>query len=644
LWFAMVFSISAKASTIGYADSLYHELLKSPGDTLLIRNLNDACNRFAFNQPDTALFYISKALEYSESLNYQFGIVNSLNMLGYAYEMKADFDTARIFYSKAAKLAEQHHFTRILTNIYNNLSILESTIGNYEKSLEHLLDALGLAEQQNDSNLIGMITGNIGLRYSELQSQEIAIEYLRRAIEINTLTGRTGRLKNNFGNLGRSYYILQNHDSSEVNYRKAVHIAQQQSDEYNLWIYYQGLALVFVAKERFDSAMVYQKLGYNAAIANNDEYGIAQALLILGNIQVQKKDYAGAEKNIREAIAISKRLKLKPLLIDGYKTLSDLYELKKEFEKALEYSELFTALLDTFYRQERDKALGQIKKFEDEKTEREKQLLENEIELEKLEASRQRVQRNLFIVAGGLLFLLAAGLFHRFLYVRRTKNQLAEQNVIIKEEKERSEELLLNILPSETAQELKLNGSAKSRHYDFVTVLFTDFVGFTQMAEKLTPSELVDEINHYFSEFDKITTKYNLEKIKTIGDAYMCAGGLPVPNKTNAIDAVQAAKEIIAFVDQLAQTQSERNLPAFQVRIGIHTGPVVAGIVGIKKFAYDIWGDTVNIASRLESSGEPGVINISQNTMERVKHRFTCTHRGKISVKGKGEIDMYFVE
>jgi class 3 adenylate cyclase len=433
-------------------------------------------------------------------------------------------------------------------------------------------------------------------------------------------------------------------DSSETNYRKAIHIARQQKDEYSLWIYYQGIALVFIAKQNYDSAMVYQKLGYNAAKANNDEYGIAQALLILGNIQFYQKDFTNAELNIQEAMQISKRLKIRPLLIDVYKTLSDFYEEQGRYKMALEYSELFNALQDTFYRQERDKALGKIKKFEDEKTEREKRLLENEIELKNLEASRQRTQRNLFIFAGALMFLIAAGLFHRFLYVRRTKNQLEEQNIIINQEKERSDDLLLNILPSETARELKANGSAKSRQYDYVTVLFTDFVGFTQMAGKLSPSELVDEINQYFSEFDKITTKHNLEKIKTIGDAYMCAGGLPIPNHTNAIDAVKAAKEILDFINKQEQNQNERNLPAFQVRIGIHTGPVVAGIVGIKKFAYDIWGDTVNIASRMESSGEPGVINISQNTMERVKHVFNCSYRGKIKVKGKGEIDMYFVE
>ena len=210
-------------------------------------------------------------------------------------------------------------------------------------------------------------------------------------------------------------------------------------------------------------------------------------------------------------------------------------------------------------------------------------------------------------------------------------------------EKQKSESLLHNILPEEVATELKAKGAADAKLFDEVTVLFTDFKGFTTIAETLTPKELVAEIDECFSAFDQIMEKHNVEKIKTIGDAYMAAGGLPVANTTNAVDVVNAALEIQQFMDQLSLTKKALGKEAFQIRIGVHTGPVVAGIVGVKKFAYDIWGDTVNTASRMESSGEPGRVNISGITHELVKDTFSCVYRGKIPAKNKGEIDMYFV-
>ncbi|HUM47809.1 MAG TPA: adenylate/guanylate cyclase domain-containing protein, partial [Chitinophagales bacterium] len=224
------------------------------------------------------------------------------------------------------------------------------------------------------------------------------------------------------------------------------------------------------------------------------------------------------------------------------------------------------------------------------------------------------------------------------------EKEVSERTAELRIEKEKSDMLLMNILPEEVATELKEKGKADAKHFSQVTVLFTDFKNFTLMSERLSAQELVNEINYCYSEFDKIITRYGIEKIKTIGDAYMCAGGLPVPTLTNAEDTVKAALAIRDFMFREHQQRAASGQPFFEIRIGVHTGAVVAGIVGIKKFAYDIWGDTVNIASRMESSGEPGKVNISGTTYELVKNHFKCTYRGKIAAKNKGEIDMYFVE
>jgi len=225
----------------------------------------------------------------------------------------------------------------------------------------------------------------------------------------------------------------------------------------------------------------------------------------------------------------------------------------------------------------------------------------------------------------------------------RTAEVVAEKKEVEKQF-QRSEELLLNILPSEVAEELKAKGSAEAKTFDDVTVLFTDFKGFTNISERLTAKELVAEIDYCFKGFDAIIGKYNIEKIKTIGDSYMAAGGLPVKNKTHAADVVNAALEIRDFMDAHKQQRMAEGKEMFEIRIGIHTGPVVAGIVGVKKFAYDIWGDTVNTASRMESSGEAGKVNISATTYELVKDKFTCSYRGKVEAKKKGMVDMYFVD
>lgn len=222
-------------------------------------------------------------------------------------------------------------------------------------------------------------------------------------------------------------------------------------------------------------------------------------------------------------------------------------------------------------------------------------------------------------------------------------NQVQAARNVAEVERKKSEKLLLNILPADVAMELKEKGATDPILYESVSVMFTDFKGFTQIAEVLSPRELIQDLDACFVQFDKITERFNLEKLKTIGDSYMCAGGIPKRNQTHAIDCVLAALEIQAFMNLMKQIKEEQSLPYWELRLGIHTGPLVAGVIGEKKFAYDVWGDTVNTASRMESSGTPGKINISGSTYEMVKGLFDCEFRGHVSAKNKGEVAMYYV-
>ncbi len=226
------------------------------------------------------------------------------------------------------------------------------------------------------------------------------------------------------------------------------------------------------------------------------------------------------------------------------------------------------------------------------------------------------------------------------------EQKVTERTKELQEEQRRSDNLLLNILPEQTANELKETGKSLAKRHEIVTILFADFVGFTIISENLPPEEMIKILDTYFRMFDELTEHYEIEKIKTIGDAYMAAGGIPIPTDDSVKNTVLAALEMQYFIGKRKVEMNKVGKPAFEMRMGIHTGPVVAGIVGVKKFQYDIWGDTVNTASRMESSGEVGKVNISKATYELLEDDpdFIFENRGKIEAKGKGEMDMYFVK
>ena len=267
-----------------------------------------------------------------------------------------------------------------------------------------------------------------------------------------------------------------------------------------------------------------------------------------------------------------------------------------------------------------------------------------EAERSQREAERNKEQRNQLMILAGSGILLTLLLLVLFLISRRNRRQLKDKNRMIEQEKERSNELLLNILPANIAEELREYGKAQTRKYDEVTVLFSDFINFSRISEQLSPEELVEELDRCFKGFDFIIGNYpEIEKIKTIGDAYMCASGLD-NRKTMPGSMIKAALEMQEYLEEQKQERMRLGKPYFEARIGIHTGPAVAGVVGVNKFAYDIWGDTVNTASRMETNGQAGRVNISEATYNLIKYQFDCEYRGKVQAKNKGLIDMYFVK
>ena len=529
-------------------------------------------------------------------------------------------------------LAREVRDTGMEVQFLLQVSSAQRQLGETMEAMDALTSALAICEATGDSvalvHVYAGLSGNLGT----VGDQEAADGYSKKNLELSARLGRHDLLA--------TAYLNMSHPAANEDLDLGIAYADSGivhslaiGDVSTAQVGYGMKSRIQLFAGRYEAAL--EALDQAIAISPDDASENRAAFLGVSRASVLRKMGRG-----REALALSRAL------YDRYKnskdvnvrmwvasSLSSSEQTMGNHREALEHYKSFVQLQDSMQAEENKRSV--IRK--EYQYEYDKQALADslqhasELAVQAEEVRRQKVVRNGFM-GGFALVALFAGIF------------LTQRNRIGREKK-RSEELLLNILPEEVAEELKEKGEAEAVHIDQVTVLFTDFKGFTAMSEKLGPKDLVKDLHECFSAFDRIVEKHGIEKIKTIGDAYMAAGGLPMPNSTHASDVVQAALEMRDFIAEGKARKIAAGLPYFEIRIGVHTGPVVAGIVGVKKFQYDIWGDTVNTASRMESSGEVGQVNISETTYMLVKDEpgLTFTPRGKVQAKGKGEMEMYFV-
>ena len=389
-----------------------------------------------------------------------------------------------------------------------------------------------------------------------------------------------------------------------------------------------------------DSALFYQRQALEVSKQLDDRGNLTIQYSNLAVTAENLKDYPLALSYLDSSLAIAVADGLLPQQLTLADHYGNVYLKMGEPDSTIKYMKHHEVLKDSLLNIEKVRAIADVQeKYESEKKAR--TIKELQVKQLDSELTRERLQRtrNLYLFSGVGILFMALGLWSRLRFVHRSR-------AAIQAEKEVSEALLHNILPEEVADEMRAKGYADAREFEQATILFTDFKGFTAMAEVLSAGDLVKEIDHCFKAFDAIIDRHGIEKIKTIGDAYMAAGGLPDPANGRPGDVVEAALELQEYMEEYKKQREAAGLPHFEMRLGMHTGPVVAGIVGVKKYAYDIWGDTVNTASRMESSGAVGRVNISGDTYALVRDdpRFSFTHRGRVQAKGKGEMDMYFVD
>ena len=611
-------------------DSIKSVIRTSNEDTNKVNSLLLLSKKYFSEEPGEAIRIATQARNLAEKIKSKRGEAYALKNIGIGYYMQGKYLETFEHWNKSMKCFDELGDRQGRANILSNIGTVYFDQGDDANALDNYLKSLKISEAINDSFRIASALGNIGNVYlNKNATLDKALAYYLKALPISYQLGDNNLVGTTTVGIGEVYFKKENFDSALYYFNKSL-IAYNGTEAvpYSL----NQIGRVYTKRKNYVLAVKNHLQAYELGKSLDVKLDMIQSLLGLGIAYEASGGYNKAIVAFREAEYLSLEIGSKGNeLKETYQGLASSYSKLKDFNNAFKYQTLLTGLKDTLYNIASDKKLASLQfDFDIQKKQGQIDLLTKDQELKEKEISRQKLVRNGF-VGGFLVVLIFGGV------VFKQRNKIASA-------KKRSDELLLNILPEETAEELKATGTAKAKGFEMVTVLFTDFKNFTLASEILSPEELVEEINHCFSEFDRIISKYNIEKIKTIGDAYMCAGGLPVANTTNPVDVIHAGLEMVDFIARNKVERQASGQPFFELRLGIHTGPVVAGIVGIKKFAYDIWGDTVNTASRMESSGEVGRVNISGTTYEIVKDNFNCIHRGKIEAKNKGQIDMYFVE
>jgi len=589
---------------------------------------------FLFSRPDTAYRLAEAMHAYARQHDYRKAASNGHQLQGIADQLQGNSARAMDHYLKELEIDEAMGDEPRTASTLDNIGSLFLGQGNYPMALDYYQKALEMNERIANKNGIAVSLNNIGIVQQVQHNYTRALEHYQKARELNEELGNDQWLTNNLNNIGVTYQKLADHARALEYYQKAGDLIEKLGMKKPMADNLANIGIVYADQGEYALALDHFRRSRGIQEEIGDRSGLASSLNNIGLVHLKLGDEPMALDHCRKSLVLGEELGAVRQQEQACKCLYDAYKALGDDGNALRYYEQMVAHRDSMFNEESTKKLTQLEmQYEFDKKE-----AATTAEQEKKDAvaaqelKRQKLVRN--GIGGGLAFaLLFLGV------VWRQRNRIGR-------EKARSEELLLNILPEEVAEELKAKGSAEAVHIDQVSVLFTDFKGFTAMSEVVTPQELVRDLNECFSAFDRITEKYGIEKIKTIGDAYMAAGGLPTPNTTHANDVINAALEMRDLIAEGKARKIAAGLPFFEVRIGIHTGPVVAGIVGVKKFQYDIWGDTVNTASRMESSGEVGQVNISEATYALVKDvpEFTFTPRGKVQAKGKGELAMYFVE
>jgi class 3 adenylate cyclase/Tfp pilus assembly protein PilF len=597
-------------------------------DTATVNTLIAESRKLGGTDSAKAISLATQARDMAVKLKYARGEANALKYIGMVYYAKGKYAETLDFWNQSLKVFEDAKDDVGRSNMLNNIGAIYLNQGADEKALEYILKSLQLAEKIGDTLRMLTALTNVGSIYHN-KRDPVAIDYLLKALPLVQASRDTVAEILLTANIGEVYFDRNNNEKALEYFQKSIKITKNDS---GVAFAYNGIGKIYLKERNLELALKNHNKALMISEKEDDKFQIVRSLRGLADVYEKQNNTSLAIEYYNKARVIAEQMEdVKIELKDLYKDMATAYSKNNDYDNAYYFKTLYSDIKDSLYNLDTKKKLNQLQ-FDFELTKKQGEIVLQEAKIKSEQQARLGVTIGLV-----LLLIIAVIIYRNYLQKAKTNKILDKQNNEI-------ESLLLNILPKEVAYELQVSGKAKPRFFEEVSVLFTDFKGFTSMADKMQPEAVVRELNECFIAFDSIMEKYNIEKIKTIGDAYMCAGNIPSPDPDHAYKIIKAGMDIQKFMELYNLLRAERGEEAWEIRIGIHIGPVVAGVVGKKKYAYDIWGGTVNIASRMESNGTPGRVNISAYTYEIVKHRFECSHRGKIFAKNLGELDMYYVE
>lgn len=603
-------------------------------DTVVVNDLLTKSKALFGEDPAKAISLAEQARDLSQKLKFEKGEATALKNIGVGYYYQQKYVEALDNWHQSLDIFERLQDEVGISNLLNNMSAVYKDQGDNAKALEYCLQALKLAEKTGDKTRMLSSYINVAGIYHNTHDPK-ALVYLMKALPLSKEAGNGESHALLLGNIGEVYLDQAEDDKALPFYKESISMANATGAAA---FAYNGLGKIYLHKKAYNTALQNHAKASEIAEKLGDKQDELRALQGAANVYVQMGDYPTAFAYFQKAKALGEETNSTVDLKDLYQAMASAYAKVADYQNAYLFKSKYADIKDTIFNDETAKKLGRLQfDFDLYKKEGEIKLLTNEKKLNEVELKRQRQIKTAFAIGLGLLLLLAFIIFSGYRRKAKLSRLLNRQKIEI-------QTLLANILPTEIARELQEKGHAILRSYERVSVLFSDFKDFTAIAEKTSPEDLVKELNTCFMAFDDIIGKHKLEKIKTIGDSYMCAGGIPTTDLTHPLRIVKAAMEIQDFMLRFNEVRKADGLPLMEMRIGIHVGPLVAGVVGKKKYAYDIWGSTVNIASRMESHGEAGKVNISGALYELVKDQYLCTHRGKLNAKNVGNIDMYFVQ